>query len=105
MRLYRGDPVYPKRNGRRGKNSSLPFRWMGVFAECYDSVEWLAKNPITNGKVGTLGSSALGITQLLWAPTAPPSLVCQYIGVAASSLYHQGIFPEGSCLKIKWKGG
>lgn len=70
----------------------------------YDTVEWLAKNPICNGKVGTVGSSALGITQLLMAPTAPPSLVCQYIGVAASSLYHQGIFPGGQLLKNQVEG-
>lgn len=70
----------------------------------FDTVEWLAKNPICNGKVGTVGSSALGITQLLMAPTAPPSLVCQYIGVAASSLYHQGIFPGGQFLKNQVEG-
>lgn len=70
----------------------------------YDSVEWLARNPVCNGKVGTVGSSALGITQLLMAPTAPPSLVCQYIGVAASSLYHQGIFPGGQLLKNQVEG-
>ncbi len=70
----------------------------------YDTVEWLAKNPICNGKVGTAGSSALGITQLLMAPTAPPSLVCQYIGVAASSLYHQGIYPGGQLLKNQVEG-
>lgn len=70
----------------------------------YDTVEWLAKNPVCNGKVGTVGSSALGITQLLMAPTAPPSLVCQYIGVAASSLYHQGIYPGGQLLKNQVEG-
>lgn len=70
----------------------------------YDTVEWLAKNPICNGKVGTVGSSALGITQLLLAPTAPPSLVCQYIGVAASSLYHQAIYPGGQLLKNQVEG-
>lgn len=70
----------------------------------YDTVEWLAKNPICNGKVGTVGSSALGITQLLLAPTAPPSLVCQYVGVAASNLFHQAIFPGGQLLKNQVEG-
>jgi len=65
----------------------------------YDTVEWLAKNPMTNGKIGTLGSSALGITQLLMAPSAPPHLVCQYIGVATPSLHQYAIFPNGKLLK------
>ena len=88
------------------KGKTLPYLsdgWVGQ-QDGYDAVEWLAKNPICNGKVGTVGSSALGITQLLLAPTAPPSLVCQYIGVAASSLYHQGIFPGGQLLKNQVEG-
>ncbi len=70
----------------------------------YDCVEWLAKHPLTNGKIGTLGVSNMGITQLLMAPTAPPSLKCQYIGVAASSLYHHAIFPGGQLLKNQVEG-
>lgn len=61
----------------------------------YDTVEWLAKLPCCNGKVATLGQSAAGITQLLLAPTAPPSLACQYIGTATASLYHDAIYPNG----------
>ncbi|MBA2367801.1 MAG: CocE/NonD family hydrolase [Candidatus Protochlamydia sp.] len=71
----------------------------GKLQDGYDTVEWLAKSPYTNGKIGTWGSSALGITQLLLAPAQPPHLVCQYIIVAASSLYHHGIFPGGMLLK------
>lgn len=71
----------------------------GVQQDGYDTVEWLSQSPLTNGKIGTLGSSALGITQLFMAPTAPESLKCQYIGVAASSLYHHAIFPGGQLRK------
>ncbi len=70
----------------------------------YDTVEWLAKSPYTNGKIGTWGLSALGITQLLMAPTQPPHLCCQYIMFAASSLYHQGLFPGGQLLKNQTEG-
>jgi len=65
----------------------------------YDTVQWLAKSSFTNGRVGTLGCSAAGITQLMLAPTAPDSLKCQYIGQAASSLYHHAIFPGGQLQK------
>lgn len=71
----------------------------GKLQDGYDTVEWLASSPYTNGKIGTWGSSALGITQLLMAPSRPPHLVCQYIIVAAGSLYHHGIFPGGVLLK------
>lgn len=76
----------------------------GKLQDGYDTVEWLAKSPYTNGKVGTCGSSAVGITQLLLAPSAPPSLKCQYISVAAPSLYHYGVFPGGQLLKNQTEG-
>jgi uncharacterized protein len=84
---------------REGK--TLPFLsdgW-GKQKDGYDTVEWLAASPYTNGRIGTWGASALGITQLLMAPTEPPHLECQYILMAASSLYHQGLFPGGQLLK------
>lgn len=70
----------------------------------YDTVEWLAKSEFTNGKVGTLGFSAAGVTQMLLAPSMPPSLVCQYIGVAPGSLYHHAIYPGGQILKNQVEG-
>ena len=70
----------------------------------FDTVEWLAKHPVTNGKVGTLGYSNMGITQLLLAPTTPQGLTCQYIGVAAPSLYHHAIFPGGKYMKNQVEG-
>lgn len=70
----------------------------------YDAVEWLAASPYTNGKIGTAGMSALGITQVMMAPSAPPSLKCQHIGVAAASLYHHATFPGGQLLKNQIEG-
>lgn len=88
------------------EGKTLPYMsdgW-GKHQDGYDTVEWLAKSAFTNGKVGTVGFSALGITQLLLAPSAPPSLKCQYIGVAASSLFHHGIFVGGQVLKNQVEG-
>ncbi len=53
----------------------------------YDTVEWLAKQKWCNGKVGTFGGSAMGITQNVMAVLPPPHLACQAVGVAPSSLY------------------
>ena len=38
------------------------------------------------------------------APTGPPALKCQYIGVAAGGLYHHDRFPGGRLLKNQVEG-
>ncbi len=76
----------------------------GKLQDGYDTIEWLAKSDYSNGDIGTLGFSALGITQLMLAPCAPPSLKCQYIGVAPASLYHHAIFPGGQLRKNQVEG-
>lgn len=76
----------------------------GKLQDGYDTVEWLAQSPYTNGKIGTWGASALGITQLLMAPAQPPHLVCQYILFAAASIYHHALFPGGQLLKNQAEG-
>jgi predicted acyl esterase len=94
------------RSSTDASGKSLPFLsdgW-GEHQDGYDTVEWLAKSELTNGKVGTLGFSACGITQLMLAPSAPPSLCCQYIGVAAASLYHHAIYPSKHLLKNQVEG-
>lgn len=71
----------------------------GVTQDGYDTVEWIAKQSYSNGKVGTVGVSAMGITQIMMAPANPPSLKCQYIGVAPASIYHHAVCPGGQVLK------
>lgn len=74
-----------------------------AFADCgwaghrdgYTTVEWVASQPWCDGRVATVGASALGITQYLLAPTAPPHLVCQVVAVGAPSLYHHAVYPGG----------
>jgi len=85
---------------------TIPFMtdgW-GKLQDGYDTVEWLADSAYTNGEIGTWGSSALGITQLLLAPSAPPHLKCQYMMMSAGSLYHHCIFPGGQLLKNQIEG-
>ena len=88
------------------EGKTIPFisdGW-GKLQDGYDTVEWLAESEFTNGKIGSWGSSALGITQLLMAPSNPPHLVCQYMLMSASSLYHHAIFPGGVLLKDQVEG-
>lgn len=76
----------------------------GCLQDGYDTVAWLSKSPLTNGKIGTLGTSSMGISQLLLAPTAPPGLACQYISMASSNLYEDAIFVGGQFLKNQVEG-
>jgi predicted acyl esterase len=42
----------------------------------YDIVEWIAQQSWSDGQIGTLGGSALGMIQFLTARHQPPHLVC-----------------------------
>jgi uncharacterized protein len=48
----------------------------------YDTVEWIAKQPWSTGKIGITGASALGMTSNYAAMSAPPHLTAAYIVVA-----------------------
>ena len=84
------------------------FPWLsdgwGPLQDGYDTVEWLSKSPYCNGKVGTMGFSAMGMTQLLMAPSKPPSLKAQYIGFAASNMYRHAMFMGGALKKNQVEG-
>jgi len=79
----------------------------GDLQDGYDTIEWLANSSFCNGKVGTMGTSAMGITQMMLGPAAPPSLKCQHIRFAAASMYHHATYPGGQILKNqaeRWLG-
>jgi putative CocE/NonD family hydrolase len=70
----------------------------------YDAVEWAARLPWANGRVGTTGQSYLGLTQYLIACTdpMPPSLQAM-APVSASSDYHQSwIYHTGGASLWGW---
>ncbi len=61
----------------------------------YDTIEWLAAQDYSNGKIGITGGSALGITSNLAAAANPPHLVAAYVVVAPNSLFYQTYFQGG----------
>jgi len=65
----------------------------------YDTVEWIAKQSWSNGKVGMFGASAMGITANLAAMMDPPHLVANFVMVARSSIYSQSAFMGGAYRK------
>jgi uncharacterized protein len=71
-----------------------PFRYEAE--DGYDTVEWAAKQPWSNGKVGMHGGSYLGNVQWQAAAKTPPSLVAIFPVVASTSLYHNTWFHGGA---------
>ena len=64
----------------------------------YDTVEWAASLPNSNGKVGMFGGSYVGATQMLAAMAAPPHLAGILPGVTASN-YHEGWTYQGGAFE------
>lgn len=71
----------------------------GEHQDGYDTVEWIARQEWSNGKVGGFGMSAPGIALNMMAPSRPPHLVCCYVSVAFSSMYHQCAYQGGAFRK------
>ena len=64
----------------------------------YDTVEWAATLPYSNGKVGMVGGSYVGATQMLAAIAHPPHLagICP---VVTASNYHDGWTYQGGAFE------
>ena len=64
----------------------------------YDTVEWAAALPYSNGKVGMFGGSYVGATQYLAAIAHPPHLAGISPNVTASN-YHEGWTYQGGAFE------
>ena len=64
----------------------------------FDTVEWAAALPYSNGKVGMIGGSYVGATQMLTAIAHPPHLagICP---VVTASNYHDGWTYQGGAFE------
>lgn len=64
----------------------------------YDTIEWVATQPYSNGKVGMFGGSYVGATQMLAAISHPPHLagICP---IVTASNYHDGWTYQGGALE------
>lgn len=76
----------------------------GELQDGFDTVEWLAQQPWSTGKIGTFGSSQAGFAQNFLAVTQPPHLVCQYMIDTGLSLFHEGYRIGGATRPERFKG-
>jgi uncharacterized protein len=79
----------------------------GVFApyqnegrDGYDTIEWAAKQPWSNGKVGTFGLSYPGAVQWLAAVENPPHLAAMVPAMTFSS--YRNFFYAGGTFDLSW---
>jgi hypothetical protein len=61
----------------------------------YDTVQWAASRPWSNGKVGMTGASAMGITANQAATMNPPALKAAYVIVAPHLRFEEATFIGG----------
>jgi putative CocE/NonD family hydrolase len=84
----------------RGRYTSegewYPFRY--ELQDGYDTVEWAAGLPYSNGKVGMFGGSYVGATQMLTAIAHPPHLA-GILPVVTASNYHNGWTYQGGAFE------
>lgn len=74
------------------EGENLPFHLDATDGQ--DTVAWIHTQGWCNGRVGTMGGSALGITQLQLAGTGT-ELACQHIAVAGPRLYGDVVYVGG----------
>jgi putative CocE/NonD family hydrolase len=70
----------------------------------YDTVEWLATQPWSNGKIGMVGASYLGTVQWLAAREKPPHLTCIFPQASAGRWLDE-IPALGGAWQIGWALG
>ncbi|HEV2863200.1 MAG TPA: CocE/NonD family hydrolase [Pyrinomonadaceae bacterium] len=65
----------------------------------YDTVEWAAALPQSDGRVGMFGGSYVGATQMLAATAAPPHLAAIFPYVTASEYYDGWTYQSGALMQ------
>lgn len=87
--------------GQNGSGGRFEFMSRAEGRDGYDAIEWLARQPWANGRVGMRGSSYSGTNQLRIAALAPPSLKCITPSDSASSDF-EGVASHGGAFALRW---
>jgi putative CocE/NonD family hydrolase len=86
----------------RGRHDSdgrfEPFRQEGP--DGYDTLNWIAEQPWSNGKVGMMGGSYLGIVQWRAAATNNPHLKAIFPVVSGGDDYRDRFYSTGGAMKL-----
>jgi hypothetical protein len=79
------------------EGENLPFyaHGWGAHHDGVSTVDWIAAQAWCNGKIGTFGGSALGITQYQLAGGGSDRIAAQHVSVGAPNLYEGGVYRGG----------
>ncbi len=72
------------------------YPFVGEEYDGYDTVEWIAKQPWNNGKIGMTGVSYVGYVQWMAAIEQPPHLTCIFSYGSPSNIYGDTWFSYGT---------
>ncbi len=85
--------------GRYGSEGDwYPFKYEGQ--DSYDTVEWAAALPYSNGKVGLVGGSYVGVPVMLGAVAAPPHLAAINPFITASNYHAHWAYQGGAFMQL-----
>ena len=75
-----------------------PFRddGAGLNRDGYDTVEWAAAQPFSDGNVGMIGGSYSGATQYRNALSRPPHLRALYVRESSADYYQEWVYRSGA---------
>lgn len=83
----------------RGDSEGTFDAFFGEGKDGYDTIEWLAAQPWSNGRVGMLGPSYLGTAQWLAARERPPHLVCMAPTASAGRWFEELPYMGGAFMQ------
>ncbi len=92
--------VYQDCRGRHGSEGSFT-KYLDDGRDGFDTVEWLARQPWCNGRIGTMGLSYAAHTQGALGCLAPRGLAAQVIDSGAFSNAYQGGIRQGGAFELK----
>lgn len=91
--------VYQDTRGRFGSEGEDRV-YANDAADGYDTLEWIAREPWTNHRVGMSGSSAAATTTFAAASRRHPSLRAFFVQVGGSSIYDDVVY-EGQSIEME----
>ncbi len=79
----------------RYQSEGEPYPLIHEGKDGYDTIEWAAAQPWSNGKIGTTGASYLAMDQYAAAIESPPHLVAMYAAVGGANYYYDAGYRGG----------
>ncbi|RKU34122.1 hypothetical protein C6496_20775 [Candidatus Poribacteria bacterium] len=80
----------------------------GINRDGYDTVEWAAAQPWSDGNVGTIGGSYSGATQYRNALSRPPHLRAMFVRESSADYYQEWVYRSGAfelAFNMAWAHG